>query len=89
MVSKCADLQETSEVIAKVGFKMFLGVSANVGNWGQEDSEFSLYLDDNPLVDFVELPEDLRSVCICCLVLFLLCSQPSWVLAHSLARVSH
>jgi hypothetical protein len=59
-MGQCADLRETAEVIAKVGFKMFLGVAANVGGWAQEDSEFSLYLDDNPLVDFVELPEHLR-----------------------------
>ena len=36
------------------------GVAANVGAWGQDDSEFSLYLEDNPLIDFVELPDDLR-----------------------------
>ena len=44
---------------------MFLGVAANVGGWGQDDAEFSLYLDDNPLVDFVELPDDLRSLKYC------------------------
>ncbi len=44
---------------------MFLGVAANVGAWGQEDSEFSLYLDDNPLVDFVELPDEIRSLKYC------------------------
>ena len=35
-VGQCTDLRETAEVIAKVGFKMFLGVAANVGGWGQE-----------------------------------------------------
>eukprot|EP00286_Rhodomonas_abbreviata_P012449 CAMPEP_0181315980 /NCGR_PEP_ID=MMETSP1101-20121128/15655_1 /TAXON_ID=46948 /ORGANISM="Rhodomonas abbreviata, Strain Caron Lab Isolate" /LENGTH=188 /DNA_ID=CAMNT_0023423205 /DNA_START=83 /DNA_END=649 /DNA_ORIENTATION=+ len=64
-VGACQDLKETSEVIAKVGFKMFLGVSANVMGWSNEDSEFSLLLDDNPLVDFVELPEELRSLKYC------------------------
>jgi len=59
--AQCSDLRETAEVIGKVGFKMFLGVAANIGGWGQQDSEFSLYLDDNPLVDFVELPDELRS----------------------------
>jgi hypothetical protein len=59
-MNQCADLRETAEVIAKVGFKMFLGVAANVGGWANEDSEFSLYLDDNPLVDFVELPDHLQ-----------------------------
>ena len=59
-MNQCADLRETAEVIAKVGFKMFLGVAATVGGWANEDSEFSLYLDDNPLVDFVELPDHLQ-----------------------------
>ena len=27
---RCGDLKETAEVIAKVGFKMFLGVTAQV-----------------------------------------------------------
>eukprot|EP00961_Rhodomonas_salina_P073767 991107-Rhodomonas_salina.3 len=29
-VGACSDLKETAEVVAKVGFKMFLGVSATV-----------------------------------------------------------
>jgi len=30
VVQRCGDLKETAEVIAKVGFKMFLGVTAQV-----------------------------------------------------------
>ena len=41
----------------QVGFKMFLGVVPTVGNWSAKGDEFSLILDQNPLVDFVELPE--------------------------------
>lgn len=33
-----------------------------ISNWNQEDTEFSLLLDDNPLVDFVEIPEDLKEL---------------------------
>ena len=29
-----------------------------VANWNQTNDEFSLILDQNPLTDFVELPED-------------------------------
>lgn len=29
-----------------------------VTNWSQRNDEFSLILDQNPLTDFVELPED-------------------------------
>lgn len=42
----------------QVGFKTFLGVVPTVANWNQTNDEFSLILDQNPLTDFVELPED-------------------------------
>uniref|UniRef100_A0A7C9D993 Trafficking protein particle complex subunit n=1 Tax=Opuntia streptacantha TaxID=393608 RepID=A0A7C9D993_OPUST len=56
-VSRCVEFKETAEVIAKVGFKMFLGVAATVTNWDAEGTTCSLVLEDNPLVDFVELPD--------------------------------
>ena len=34
---------------------MFLGVQAEVGAWG--DNEFSLFVTENPLTEFVEVPE--------------------------------
>ena len=37
---------------------MFLGVTPTVANWSPKCDEFSLILDQNPLVDFVELPDD-------------------------------
>ena len=40
------------------GFKMFLGIVPTVANWSSKGDEFSLILDQNPLVDFVELPDD-------------------------------
>ena len=40
------------------GFKTFLGVVPAVANWNAKQDEFSLILDNNPLCDFVELPED-------------------------------
>lgn len=54
---RCSDFKECGEVIAKVGFKMFLGVTAQLSNVDLKKNEFSLVLDDNPLVDYVELPE--------------------------------
>jgi hypothetical protein len=58
---RCRDLKETAEVIAKIGFKMFLGVSATVVGFDQKNSEFSLIIDDNPLTDFVELPDKYKT----------------------------
>lgn len=64
-ISRCSDFKETAEVIAKVGLKMFLGVSGTVSNWNAESTECSLILDDNPLVDFVELPETCQGLWYC------------------------
>jgi hypothetical protein len=54
----CQSMRDTAEVIAKVAFKMFLGVTCEVGNWSADDRQFSLILGDNPLTEIVELPEE-------------------------------
>ena len=59
-VGQCSSFAETAEVIAKVGFKMFLGVTAEVA--GASSSEFCLQLAENPLAEFVELPEQYSSL---------------------------
>ena len=56
-VGRCQDFRETADVIAKVGFKMFLGITPAVTNWSPAGDEFSLILESNPLTEFVELPE--------------------------------
>ncbi|KAL5724492.1 hypothetical protein ACHQM5_007747 [Ranunculus cassubicifolius] len=64
-VSRCVDFKETADVIAKVGFKMFLGVTASVTNWDAEGTSCSFVLEDNPLVDFVELPDTCQGLYYC------------------------
>ncbi|XP_026664780.2 trafficking protein particle complex subunit 3-like isoform X1 [Phoenix dactylifera] len=64
-VSRCVDFKETADIIAKVGFKMFLGVTATVTNWNAEGTTCSLVLEDNPLVDFVELPDTCQGLHYC------------------------
>ncbi|EAL68879.3 trafficking protein particle complex subunit 3 [Dictyostelium discoideum AX4] len=59
-IGRCSDFIETAEVIAKVGFKMFLGVNAHVGDWDANRKEFHLTIEDNPLIDFVELPDQYK-----------------------------
>lgn len=59
-VGQCGSFQETAEVISKVGFKMFLGVTAEVS--AATASEFCLQLAENPLAEFVELPEQYSSL---------------------------
>jgi len=36
---------------------MFLGITPVVTNWSPAGNEFSLLIENNPLIDFVELPE--------------------------------
>ncbi|XP_043573557.1 trafficking protein particle complex subunit 3 isoform X1 [Chiloscyllium punctatum] len=57
-VGRCHDFRETADVIAKVAFKMYLGITPSVTNWSAAGDEFSLILENNPLVDFVELPDN-------------------------------
>jgi hypothetical protein len=56
-VINCSNFKETADVIAKVAFKMFLGISAEVSSWNAESTSFSIiFNENNPLYDFVELP---------------------------------
>lgn len=57
-LGKCTDFRDTAEVISKVGFRMFLGITPAVVNWSQDLNSFSLIFDENPLAEYVELPED-------------------------------
>lgn len=58
---QCSNLRETAEMIAKVGFKVFLNVTPTVAGWDKEGRSFALVLEENPLADFVELPDDGRA----------------------------
>ncbi|KAF5389837.1 hypothetical protein D9757_003691 [Collybiopsis confluens] len=72
-LGRCADFREVGEVVAKVGFKSFLNITPAIahttirpGSTGSAPpqatnsagSSFSLTFDENPLAEFVELPED-------------------------------
>jgi len=48
-LAQCASFSETAEVVAKVGFKMFLGVNVEVA--AATSSEFRLLLSENPLAE--------------------------------------
>ncbi|RMY36898.1 hypothetical protein D0866_03614 [Hortaea werneckii] len=70
----CANFREVAEMISKVGFKMFLNVTPEIKNWqgppagdekaqgqGGKPQAFTLVFDENPLAEFVELPDDGRA----------------------------
>ena len=40
---------------------MFLNITPTVSNWTSDNKQFSLTFEENPLADFVELPDDGRS----------------------------
>ncbi|KAF8425673.1 NO signaling/Golgi transport ligand-binding domain-containing protein [Tirmania nivea] len=58
---RCANFRETAEMIARVGFKIFLNITPTVANWTSDNKQFSLVFEENPLGDFVELPDDGRA----------------------------
>lgn len=59
---RCVSFKETAEVISKIGFKIFLNITPAVTNWSSDGKTFSLILDENPLAEFVELPDDGKAV---------------------------
>jgi hypothetical protein len=68
----CDKLQETADTIAKIGFKVYLGISCEVANWTEDSreypKEFSLVITENPMTEFVELREDYRELSYCNLI---------------------
>ncbi|EGD81338.1 trafficking protein particle complex subunit 3 [Salpingoeca rosetta] len=62
---RCGSFKETCTTLAKEGFRMFLGVTATISNWTADDKECTLTIDDNPLVAFVELPDEHRELNYC------------------------
>ena len=53
----CRDFAETVQVIAKIAFKMFLNVDAEVSKILPDGVTFHISFKTNPLTDFVELPQ--------------------------------
>ncbi|KAM9002537.1 trafficking protein particle complex subunit 3-like protein isoform X2 [Sminthopsis crassicaudata] len=65
-VKKCHSYSEIADLIAQVAFKMYLGITPSVTRNESSRNEFSLILDKNPLVEFVEeLPAGRSSLCYC------------------------
>ncbi|XP_019393488.1 PREDICTED: trafficking protein particle complex subunit 3-like protein [Crocodylus porosus] len=65
-VRKCHSYSEIADMIAQVAFKMYLGITPSVTCINKRRNKFSLILNKNPLVDFVEeLPAGRSSLCYC------------------------
>ncbi len=50
-------VHELDKYLFQNGFKTFLGISPQVTGWNAAGDEFSLIIENNPLAEFVELPE--------------------------------
>lgn len=69
MISKVGLLRSNHKIpsrllimsIPQVGFKIFLNITPTVTNWTSDSKQFSLVFEENPLADFVELPDDGRA----------------------------
>lgn len=59
---RCADFREVGDVLARIAFKAFLNITPQIVHAAPPPNapprEFSLIFDDNPLTEFVELPDD-------------------------------
>ncbi|BGO97317.1 Transport protein particle complex subunit [Rhodotorula toruloides ATCC 204091] len=62
-LARCRDFSEVGETMAKVAFRSFLSITPTLIHHpaqppSQPQPAFSLIFDENPLTDFVELPEE-------------------------------
>lgn len=61
----CATFKDAADVVAKVGFKMFLGINADATDWNKEYTSTTIVIYNNPLTDFVELPDGYEKLKYC------------------------
>ena len=50
-VQRCGDFRDVVDAVAKVGLRMFLGVSARAEGWNEDETECRVVLESNPLAD--------------------------------------
>lgn len=55
---RCLDFKDVAEKL-QMAFKMYFGTSPSISNWSPGNDEFSLIIDNNPLTEYVELPDSL------------------------------
>lgn len=58
---RCRDLKDVAEKLQHA-FQMYLNVMPTIDHWSQANDEFSLILYNNPLTEFVELPDSLQTM---------------------------
>lgn len=58
---RCKDLKDVADKIQHA-FRLYLNVMPTVDHWSQTCDEFSVILYNNPLTEFVELPDSLQNM---------------------------
>ena len=58
---RCRDLRDVADKIQHA-FQMYLNVMPTIDHWSPGNDEFSLILYNNPLTEFVELPDSLQNM---------------------------
>lgn len=58
---RCKDLKDVADKIQHA-FQLYLNVMPSVDHWSQANDEFSIILYNNPLTEFVELPDSLQDM---------------------------
>lgn len=54
----CGEFKDLMDVVARVGFKLYLGVAAVCENWNAGKTACDVKMGGNPLAEFVELPAE-------------------------------
>lgn len=59
--TRCKDLKDIAEKIQHA-FQLYLSVMPKIENWSPNNDEFSIVLHQNPLTEFVELPDSMQNM---------------------------
>jgi len=62
--AKCHDFKDVADKIQNA-FRLYLGFAPTITNWSNANDEFSIIIDQNPLTEYVELPDNLTNLRYC------------------------
>uniref|UniRef100_A0A915D304 Trafficking protein particle complex subunit n=1 Tax=Ditylenchus dipsaci TaxID=166011 RepID=A0A915D304_9BILA len=62
-IGRCAEMQQVADIISKNALKSYLGVTAQATSVSPNGDEYSIVLESNPLVEFVEIPPEWSKIC--------------------------
>lgn len=59
--ARCRNSKDIAEKIQHA-FQSYLSVMPKIDNWSEKNNEFSIILNQNPLTEFVELPDSMQNM---------------------------